>query len=158
MSPIDPNLDLVLERVIPVSLDKLWRGWTEPELLIQWFTPKPWKTIKCDNELRAGGKFNVIMQNPEGDEFPYYGCYLEVAAPHRLVWTGALGGGYRPIPASEGVPQFTCVLTFVAHDNGTKYTATVMHGSAADAKTHSDMGFHDGWGAALDQLVELMKG
>jgi uncharacterized protein YndB with AHSA1/START domain len=152
------QFDLVLERVIDVAPQLVFDAWTKPEHVMKWFMPKPWKTIKCDNDLRPGGRFNVVMQSPEGEEFPYDGCYLEVAAPHRLVWTSALGGGYRPIPASEGVPQFTCVLTFAPHGTGTKYTATLLHGSEADAKKHNDMGFQDGWGAALDQLVEAMTG
>lgn len=150
--------DLVLERVIDVAPQLVFDAWTKPEHVVKWFTPRPWKTISCDNDLRAGGRFNVVMQSPEGQEFPIWDCYLEVTAPHRLVWTNAMGEGYRPLPASEGAPHFTCVLTFAPHGTGTKYTATVMHASEADAKKHNDMGFHLGWGMALDQLVEAMKG
>lgn len=149
--------DLVLERVIDIAPQQVFDAWTKPEHVLQWFTPKPWKTIKCDNELRAGGRFNVVMQSPEGEEYPTNGCYLEVSAPHRLVWTNAMGEGYRPLTPSGAVPHFTCILTFEPHGTGTKYTATLRHANAADAKTHDDMGFAHGWGAALDQLVEMVK-
>lgn len=157
MSTIDPNLDLVLERVIPVSLDKIWRGWTEPALLTQWFTPKPWETVKAEVDLIPGGKFVTVMRSPEGEEFPSEACFLEVAPYTRLVWTSALMRDYRPQAAPLGGFLFTCTLTFEPEGTGTKYKAIARHMNEADADAHSKMGFHDGWGAALDQLVALMR-
>ena len=57
MSDYTPNadLDLVLERTVPVAPARVWAAWTEPELLLQWFTPAPWKTVSCDLDLRPGG-------------------------------------------------------------------------------------------------------
>ena len=43
--PTNPDLDLVLERVVPVSPQAVWRAWTDPEIIVKWFTPRPWKTI-----------------------------------------------------------------------------------------------------------------
>lgn len=157
MIAIDPKLDLVLERVIAVTPDKVWRAWTEPELIEQWFTPKPWTISKCEVDLRLGGRFLTVMRSPDGEDFPYEGCYLETVPNSRLVWTSALKAGYRPSVAAAGVPLFTATISMTHEGDGTRYVATVRHGSAADAKLHNDMGFHDGWGASLDQLVELMS-
>jgi uncharacterized protein YndB with AHSA1/START domain len=157
MIPIDPKLDLVLERVIPVSPDKVWRAWTEPGLVKQWFTPKPWTISACEVDLRPGGRFLTVMRSPEGQDFPYEGCYLETVPNSRLVWTSALRAGYRPAIAAPGVPPFSATISMAHEGDGTRYVTTVRHGSEADAKSHNDMGFHEGWGAALDQLVALMK-
>ena len=51
----NPALDLVLERTIAVAPEKVWAAWTQPELLMQWFTPAPWKTVACEIDLRPGG-------------------------------------------------------------------------------------------------------
>jgi uncharacterized protein YndB with AHSA1/START domain len=155
----DPSLDLVLERTLDVPPEHVFRAWTEPEQLKRWFTPKPWKTIECEIDLRPGGVFRTVMQSPEGEVMPAgEGCILEVVPNRRLSWTGALGPGFRPnaVPA-EGF-LFSAIIAMEPAGKGTRYTATVLHGSADDKAKHEAMGFHTGWGAALDQLVELAKG
>jgi uncharacterized protein YndB with AHSA1/START domain len=74
----DPELDLVLERVVDVPPALVWRAWTEPERLKRWFTPKPWQTVECEIDLRPGGIFRTTMRSPEGEDTPHVGCYLEV--------------------------------------------------------------------------------
>ncbi len=49
------------------------------------------------------------------------------------------------------------MILFEPHGSGTKYTAIAIHGDEEGAKKHADMGFHEGWGKALDQLVALVK-
>jgi uncharacterized protein YndB with AHSA1/START domain len=154
----NPKLDLVLERVVPVSPDRIWRAWTEPEQLKQWFCPRPWQTTACEIDLRPGGRFYTVMQGPDGKEvFPNTGCYLEVVPNERLVWTGALGPGFRPADHPDDVPVFTAIIAIERVDGGSKYTAIAMHRDPEATAKHKEMGFHEGWGAALDQLVELAQ-
>ncbi len=156
----DPKLDLVLERIVDVAPELVWAAWTTPEHLKKWFCPAPWSTVECDIDLRPGGTFRTVMRSPEGQDLPANaGCYLEIVPNTRLVWTTALLPGYRPASAAgpEGAFTFTCVISLEPYEKGTKYTATVLHQDEAGRKSHSDMGFHDGWGTALDQLVALMK-
>ena len=155
----DPMLDLMLERVVDVAPELVWAAWTEPAHLKQWFTPEPWKTVDCEIDLRPGGIFRTVMRSPEGQEFPNAGCYLEIARNEKLVWTNALTPGYRPAAGVVDCGEliFTAVLSLAPHEAGTKYTAHVMHPDAAGRKKHEEMGFHAGWGKALDQLVAYMK-
>ncbi|MDX2197884.1 MAG: SRPBCC family protein [Phycisphaerae bacterium] len=151
---VDSTRDLVLERVVDVPPDLVWMAWTTPEHLVKWFTPKPWSTVECELDLRPGGIFRTIMRSPEGEIFPDSGgCVLEVVQGRKLVFTDALGPGYRP----RGSGFMTATILIEAHGNGTKYTATVLHSSPEDRQKHVDMGFFDGWSKALDQLVELVK-
>ncbi|MGC1458904.1 MAG: SRPBCC family protein [Steroidobacteraceae bacterium] len=152
----DPRLDLVFERVVEVSAEHLWRGWTVEEQLKKWFTPAPWKTVDCEIDLRPGGKFRTAMRGPEGQEFDNVGCYLEIVPHRKLVWTGALGPGYRPRSAGPaGSFVMTAVITLQPQGAGTLYTALVIHGDEESRKAHEKMGFYEGWGKALDQLVAL---
>ena len=67
--------ELVLERVLNAPREKLYRCWTTPELIVQWFTPPPFKTTKAVMDVCAGGTSCVTMQSPEGQEFPNPGVF-----------------------------------------------------------------------------------
>jgi uncharacterized protein YndB with AHSA1/START domain len=155
----DPRLDLVLERVVDVPRELVWIAWTTPEHVKQWFTPAPWRTVDCEIDLRPGGIFRTVMRSPEGQEFPNVGCYLEVIENERLVWTNALAPGYRPSSQPDDCFDgfFTAVISLEAHASGTKYTALAMHRDEEGRRKHDEMGFHEGWGKALDQLVALAR-
>jgi len=151
----DPELDLVLERVVDVPVEKVWAAWTEPEHLTKWFTPAPWTTPRAEVDLRPGGIFRTVMRSPEGEESDNAGCYLEVVEHRRLVWTAALGPGFRP--QVSDLPFSAVIAMEPAGDGRTRYTAVAIHQDPAGATRHAEMGFHDGWGAALDQLVAHMQ-
>lgn len=144
--------DLSLRREIDIPREKLWRCWTESELLKQWFCPKPWGVARAELDLRAGGRCDVTMLSPEGQEFPNQGIYLEVTPNERLVFTDAYSAGWVP----SVKPFMTGVITFEDLGDGrTAYTAMARHWNEEDQKQHEAMGFHEGWGKATDQLEEL---
>ena len=143
--------ELILTRLIAVPRHNLYRAWIEPELLKQWFTPPPFRTIKAELDLRSGGASLIVMQGPDGTEFPNRGVYLEIVENERLVFTDAYTAAWEP---SEK-PFMTAIITFADEAGGTRYTARARHWSAADREAHEKMGFHEGWGIATDQLASL---
>lgn len=160
----DAELDLLLERDVDVPVERIWRAWTDPVHLLPWFCPAPWQTVACEIDLRPGGRFHTVMRSPEGQKFPSDGCYLEIVPNRRLVWTSALGPGFRPLPPPVAAPghecaefAFTACLSLEPVGNGARYVAIGRHADAASRKRHEDMGFHDGWGAVLDQLVDYVR-
>ncbi|MBL8397356.1 MAG: SRPBCC domain-containing protein [Candidatus Accumulibacter sp.] len=74
-SPV--SLELLLTRLIDAPREKLFRVWTDPALIIPCFTPAPWNTLRAEVDLQPGGSSLIVMQNPEGQEFPSPGVYLE---------------------------------------------------------------------------------
>ena len=152
----DPELDLVLERVVDVPRALVWRAWTEPEHLVKWFCPLPWQTTDCKIDLQPGGIFQTTMKGPDGPGLTNTGCWLQVVDQELLVWTGALGPGFRPQAHGFAAVPFVMSALIGLEDvpGGTKYTAIARHGDVAARQTHEQMGFHAGWGKALDQLVE----
>ncbi len=145
--------ELSFSRLLDAPREKLFRCWTEPQLLTQWFTPPPWKTIKAEVDVRAGGQCNITMQGPEGQEVPNPGVYLDVIPGRKLVFTDAFTTAWRPSAKAFMVGE----IKFEDEDGKTRYTATVRHWSAEDSKQHEAMGFHQGWGIATDQLEALAR-
>src|SRR5215469_3833001 len=81
--------ELVLTRIIDAPREKVFRAWTEPELLKQWFAPLPYTTPVAELDVRAGGANLIVMRDPTGNEFANRGIYLEVVENERLVFTDA---------------------------------------------------------------------
>lgn len=160
---VDTKLDLILTRELAVPVHLVWRGLTEPELLKQWFCPKPWQTVECRIDLRPGGEFYTDMRGPNGEGHSGASCFLEIIPEKRLVWTTSLLPGYRPAPAPAANDDscasitFTCDITLEETNGITKYRAHVMHSTPEQTKAHEAMGFHDGWGTTITQLEELLK-
>lgn len=155
--------DLVLERTLNAPRDLVWKAWTDPQLLKQWFAPKPYEISEVEMDLRPGGIFRIRMVGPDGFDTGHgnAGCVLEVVDGERLVWTSALAPQFRPAEmATEGCESFpmTAVVTFADAGNGkTAYKAVALHRNAADREKHEQMGFHDGWGTVAGQLEEFAQ-
>jgi uncharacterized protein YndB with AHSA1/START domain len=149
----DGPRQLVLDRLLDAPRDKIWRCWTEPALLMQWFCPLPWKVTEARMDVRPGGASFMVMEGPEGQRFPNAGQYLEIRKNEKLVFTDAFVGDWEP---SEK-PFFTGIITLTDAGGGTRYLARALHWSEADCHTHREMGFHEGWGKATDQLEALCR-
>ena len=132
---------------------KVWAAWTTPEQLMQWFTPAPWKTTACDIDLRPGGRFRTVMEGPEGEKHDNTGCYLHVVPDRQIMWTDALTTGFRP----SGGGFMTACITLTPTDTGTRYVAHALHATPESRDQHEQMGFEQGWGTALDQMVAMIK-
>jgi len=143
--------ELVLTRLIDAPREKLYRAWTDAELLKQWFAPKPWTTPQAELDVRPGGASLVVMRSPDGNDMPCPGVYLEVVPNQRLVFTDAYTSTWQP----SQKPFMTVILTFEDEGGKTRYTARVRHWTVADREAHEKMGFHHGWGQCADQLAAL---
>ncbi|ATU94766.1 SRPBCC family protein [Phyllobacterium zundukense] len=149
----NPDRDLVLTRIIDAPREKVYKAWTDAELLKQWFAPLPYTTPHAELDVRVGGANFIIMRGPDGNEFPNHGVYLEVVENERIVVTDAFTKAWEP---SEK-PFMTLILTFEDHGGKTKYTALARHWTIADREAHEKMGFHEGWGICADQLAALVS-
>ena len=153
--------DLVLERTLDAPRDLVWRAWTDPEQVKKWWAPRPYQTPEVEIDLRPGGIFRTRMTGPDNFEEDGAGCVLEVVEGEKIVWTSALGPGWRPATMDvDGCGAFpmTAIITFAdAGDGKTLYRAVALHRNQADRDTHEQMGFHDGWGTVAGQLEEVAK-
>lgn len=154
MNAPHPDLDLTISRVIKAPRPVVWDAWTDPRKFEQWWVPKPANCRVQDWDLRPGGAFRTEIGEPGGDFGPHMtGCFLAVDELERIVLTNSLVAGWRP--AEE--PFMTAVISLADHQQGTEYTAHVMHRNASDRKTHEELGFHDGWGTVIEQLAGFVE-
>ena len=145
--------ELVLTRLLDAPREKVFRAWTEPELMKEWFVPKPWTLASAEIDPRTGGRSFVVMRDPDGNEYPNDGIYLEVVKNEKIVFTDAYTIGWQP----SQKPFFTGIITFEDEGGKTRYTARARHWTMEAKEEHEKMGFHEGWGLCADQLGELLK-
>lgn len=145
---------LSITRRLATTVPTVWRCWTEADLFQQWYCPRPWTITDADIDPYPGGRMSFIMVGPDGERIEIVGCFLEVIAPTRLIFTDAFAEGFIPRPNSF----MTGVVDLMALDNGeTEMTWTARHATAEARQNHLDMGFEAGWSAAADQLNALAK-
>lgn len=143
---------LSISRMIDAPCQKIFRAWTEPALLVQWWGPHGMTTPECEMDLWVGGQFRTLMRAPDGSEYPTMGVFLEILAPRRLVFTDAFVPGWTP----SGKAFMTAEVVLEEVGDKTRYTARALHWSEEDRQAHEAMGFHDGWGQSLDRLETLV--
>lgn len=154
------DLTLSITRQINASPQTVWRCLTEPELLVQWFAPKPVEITEVEVDPTPGGIFHIVMKVPEyGEMRGPSGCVLLAESPTRIVWTAALGPGFVPNPPHTNPDDFymTADMRLEARDGGCFYTATALHATPQAVVAHEKMGFYDGWGTTAGQLAELAE-
>lgn len=152
---LNPETDLELIRHLKAPPAKVWRCWTEPRLIEQWFAPRPVVTRDVEIDLRPGGSFRNTMDIPDHGTMVGHGCILDVIPERRLVWTDLMQGGFRPNTEAFG---FTAFILLEPEGTGTLYRALALHRSSEQCRKHEEMGFQDGWGTVAAQLDEVALG
>ncbi len=153
--PTTDERELVITRVLNAPRELVWRAWTEPAHLAQWFGPKGFTTKVPEQDLRPGGHWRYIMVGPDGAEYPSKGVFREVVPYERIVTTDEfeLDAEY-PVASSE-LPS-GLVVTCLFEDLGgkTRLTIRIMHATVEDRRKHEAMGVLAGWNSSLDCLEE----
>jgi hypothetical protein len=90
--------DLIITRIINAPREKVFKAWTDPELLKQWFAPLPYTTPIAELDVRPGGANLIVMRDPQGNDLPNRGVYLEVVENERIV-----GPVHRSARGARGV-------------------------------------------------------
>jgi uncharacterized protein YndB with AHSA1/START domain len=153
---VNPDLDLTLQRVIRAPRAVVWRAWTDPSQLEQWWVPAP-AVARVDRlEAQPGGAF-VTRISDDGVEFgPHMDAsFLVVDDRERLVFTNAVDSRWRPTRPDPIAMVAEIVLR--DHPDGTDYRVVVRHGDPAARARHEELGFFDGWGAVTGQLAAFVE-
>jgi uncharacterized protein YndB with AHSA1/START domain len=138
--------ELVVTRTFDGPARLVFEAWTKPKLLEQWWAPKSMGVplLSCEADVRVGGSYRFVFGLPDSKTMAFFGKYLEVTPPSRLVWTNEEG---------EGEPSVTTV-TFEEKGGKTLLVLSELHPSkeALDAA----IGFGEGMREPFQQLDELL--
>ncbi|HEV8402501.1 MAG TPA: SRPBCC domain-containing protein, partial [Candidatus Limnocylindrales bacterium] len=87
--------ELVVTRTIDGPRDMVFEAWTDAELFRQWWVPKSYglTLLACEIDARVGGGYRLTFDTGGGEPMAFFGRYLEVTPPARLVWTNEEDGG-----------------------------------------------------------------
>jgi uncharacterized protein YndB with AHSA1/START domain len=156
--------DFVISRTFDAPRYLVWRAWTEPERMGQWFGPKSVTMFHSENDLRAGGVYHYGMRTPEGAEIWGKWTYREVAKPQRLVFVATFSdanGGVTRHPMSPQWPlEMLSTITF--DEQGGRTTVTVqwepLNATEAERKVFeaSQPSMQQGWSGTFESLERYL--
>jgi len=148
------NKKLNVVREFDALVEKVWKAWTEPELLDQWWAPKPWKAITQSMDFRKGGTWLYYMEGPDGSRH-YCRADYETIVPNRS-FTGLDAFCDENGEINEDFPRMHWNCVFSKSANGTKIEVEITFATEADMEKIIEMGFKEGFTAAHGNLDELL--
>lgn len=143
------NDAVIVRQTFPVSRERLFRAWSRPEELTQWFSPEGYRAPEADVDVRPGGRFRIAMQKlPDGEPFYVSGEYRVVDFPSKLVFT------WTWEDPAENVRDSVVTVDLIERDGGTEIVLTHERLPAERRESHAH-----GWQALLARLnAKVTKG
>ncbi|WP_164923977.1 SRPBCC family protein [Sinorhizobium fredii] len=151
------GFELRFKRLLDAPRANVWRCWTEPKLLEQWFHPPSWTTEVKRLEPRPGGASHIIMRSPDGEVSDGVGVFLEAVPERRLVFTNGFTSGWIPSDQPSAPPLMTTIIEMSDEGGKTRYVVRALHWTEEARKRHEEMGFHDGWKQTTGHLEALAR-
>jgi len=140
---------LLITRVFDAPRHLVYRAWTEPELIEQWWHANRGTVTSIEVDLRPGGRWRYAMQAAGGFEVAFWGVYREIVPNERLVSTEVFEGA----PEAEAVTT----TTFAEADGRTTVSILVEHQNQQFRDLHLQSGMEDGLQDALDLVDDLVR-
>ncbi|HKI99715.1 MAG TPA: SRPBCC domain-containing protein [bacterium] len=150
-SPAAYKRELELTRVFDAPRELVFRVWTAPEHLAQWWGPHGFSAPVCEVDLRPGGALRIVMRGPDGSEHAMTGVFHEIEAPGRIVFTSTVDDG-------DAVHFDVHTTVTLAEEGGrTRLTLRARVVSATDASARYLVGMEPGWTQSLEKLADYLR-
>jgi len=126
------NQELLITRIFDAPRERVWKAWTDSDLMKRWWGPKGFMSPYCETDLRIGGKFLSCMRSPEGKEYWNTGVYREIIPLEKIACTISFADEKGNIvPATQyGMSadvQLEMLLTVTFEEHERKTTLTLQH-------------------------------
>lgn len=148
------NASVHVTREFDASLDKVWRAWTEAELLDQWWAPRPYRTETKSLNFEEGGRWLYSMVGPKNDRHWCRADYQDIEDHNLITWEDAFcdENGHD----NNGKPNSLWTTKFSENNGITTVDVVLRHDSLESLETQIQMGFQEGFTMALGNLDELL--
>ena len=144
------SVELVIERVFDAPREMVWRAWTEPEHIVQWWGPRGCTTRVEEFDFRPGGAWRYVMLTPDGSEMPQSGVFREIVARETIVTSAEFGVG------ADLTQEVVLTWRFEDLEEKTKLAMRITHPSAEIRRQHEEMGVLMGWNSNFDSLDDYI--
>lgn len=150
------NREIAIVRVFNAPRELVFKAWTDPKQVAQWWGPKGFTTRVTELDLRPGGKWRYVMVGPDGTEYPVKGVFREIVPLERIVTSDEFDEGFEKVVNAD-LPR-GIVMTAIFEDvaGNTKLTLQIVHESAEDRRKHEQMGVIGGWNSSFECLDEFL--
>lgn len=149
------NNTVVVQREFDAELPLVWDAYTKPELLDQWWAPRPWVAKTKSMDFKVGGRRLYAMCGPEGEEHWALADFTSVTPKTNFAFLDAFCDKDGNI--SDEMPRSAWSLDFSESNGITTVTVTITHKTLADLEKIIELGFKEGFTIALDGLEELLQ-
>lgn len=148
------NRTVNVKREFAATSDLVWEAYTNPEILDQWWAPKPWLAKTKSMDFRVGGKRIYAMVGPEGEEHWAMADFTSITPKLNFKYLDAFCDNEGTI--SDEMPRSSWNLNFIAQDDITLVEISIGHGKLEDLEMIIEMGFKEGFSAALNGLDKVL--
>ncbi len=145
---------LVMERIFDAPRELVFKAYTDPKHLEQWFGPRGWTTTVYALDLRPDGIWHYCMRSADGEESWGKGIYREIVPPERIAYLDIFSD--KDGNSVEGMPQMEIVVEFHEQDGKTKLISRTVFATPDELKAVIDMGVEEGAAETFDRLEEFL--
>lgn len=148
---------LVITRLFNAPVELVWEAWTTAENIARWWGPKGFTTTVKELNFRPGGRWEFIMIDEQGNEYPALGVFKEIVHHKKITSTDEFGSEAHLFnnPDFPRVKLFTTL--FEERGDTTQLTLIYDHVSLEDKEKHVNMGVIGGWNTSLDKLEHYFQ-
>lgn len=152
---ITTDREIVISRTFDAPRELVWKAWTDPSHVMQWWGPKGFSNAACEIDLQVGGAFHLSMCAPDGNSYPCKGIYREIKEPERIVYASEADESH---PCGAGLPPRSLVtITFAEHAGKTTLTIHTRFETASRREAANQAGFSSSWSEALERLADALQ-
>jgi len=141
--------EIVMTRVFDAPRDLVFEAHTSCEHMSKWWGPRRHEVVSCEIDFRPGGAWRIVHRGPDGDEIAFFGEYLEIVRPERIVWTF----GFEGMPGPPG-PE---THVFEERDGTTTITSSAVFSSVEERDAVLGSGMESGAAETYDRLDEYLE-